>query len=340
MNWQSGLSSARWNRHFNFQLSVFDFSSLSPADKLKIRRATKRLHWFFQIAMIVALAAIPFERDLRGIIGQTFAQLRLIDVSGAVQDAFTQFYFERQRELVAFIPPTDPAARSAWARSVVEHIDQPAAVFLQQGGRIDWFSVPAVCREELPRVESLLRNPADSLWRKNRPDTLGAMLIRRAYIERDSAHSTAVWQLGPLGDSLRWGNVQGGERYPLGLRAFCNRLKRGELTTQLEPAVKRLDPWLSFARNEHPPHKTTMRVSIDGDEIYRSPSLDTTAVSYVSDVRGIKREFFLGDQDERWRANLAQSRANWRSLILPLLMMLTIFTLHRWILKLTEPEGS
>jgi hypothetical protein len=311
---------------------------MDPSEKQKIRRASKRLHWFFQIAMVVALAAIPFERDLRAFLGDTFAHIRLRDVDQTLTNAVSRFYFDRQRELVAFIPPTDPAARDAWAASIGAYFGEPAAVFLQQGGRIDWFTVPANCRPNLGRVEEALRHGDDALWRKNRPDTLGAMLLRRSLFTLDSASSLLVFATGPLGDSLRWGTVECGECYEQSWRSFCGRLKRGEIMPRLEPAIQPLEPWLSFERNQMPPLAATMRISIDGEEVYRSPSLDTTAASHVEEAIGIRREYFLGYTDQQIHANLVSGHTTWRNFVLPILMMLTIFTLHRWILKLTKPE--
>jgi hypothetical protein len=313
---------------------------LDPAAKQKLRRTAKRLHWFVQIAMILALIALPFEQDLRGMLGDTYAHLRLREIDEAVSNTVGRFYFDRQRDLVAFIPPTDPAARPAWATSIGDFLGEPAAVFLQQGGTIDWFTVPAACRTNLPRVELALRSSADSLWRKNRADTLGAMSIRRTLFELDSNSSLLVWAVGPLGDSLRWGIFECGECYKQSWRTFCQRLTRATAMPLLEPASAPLEPWLCFERNQHPPRNASTRISIDGELLYQSPSLDTTAAAHVEEAVGIRREYFLGYTDQQIRANLAATRFTWRSVIFPILMMLTVYTFYRWILKLTEPvEG-
>ena len=301
---------------------------LSESERRKLRRKATVVHWAAQAYVLALILLTIFGVQA---IGENYAQARLASTSLAMMDAFNAFSETRLRELPAYLPPADSAARGAWAVRIQEGLGQSAAVFLQNGARLTWLSRPAHLAPALPQAERALRpQPGDTL--RGRVDTLGAMLVGSYSLEREPLDSTAsvLWVVGPIGDSLRWGVALS---WFDGWQAFFKDLDRVPAPTA--HAVTRLVRHLVQADGGHFSYRTGVRAKLDGKQIYASPGLDTARPGFHSDLRRLQIDYYLSRADLLY-GSFSGSPLRWSRVLAYALFMLLFYLHYRWIRRLTD----
>ncbi len=302
---------------------------MTESERQKLRRKAGIVHWAAQGYLFLLILYTIFGMR---VISENYAQARLGATSMAVMDAFSAFNETRQRELPAFRPPADAAARTAWAMRVQEQLGQSAAVFLQRGTDIQWLSHPASLAPALPQaLRALTPHAGDSL--QGRVDTLGAMVIETVGLKREADDSTAsqLWVVSRMGDTLRWGVVLS---WFDAWQAFFKDLDRAPALP--DRAVTRLVRHLVQAEQGRFSYRTAVLARLDGKQIYASPGLNTSRPSFHSDLRRLQINYYLSRAD-LYYGNFNGSPLRWSRVLAYAVFMLLFYSHYRWVRRLTAP---
>jgi len=306
--------------------------------KLRIRRRARAVHLVAQGLIVIAIILALLNSFVSGELGRLFRVRQLGNAVLGLMDAFQSFSDQRIRDLAAFVPPADPAARSAWALRIHEHMQQPVAVFLKDGSQIEWPLKPERFFKAAALVPRLFEpDLPDSL--RGKSDTLGTMELRHLYLVPKRSLDDNLWIVGPVGDNLRWGVVF--TKWDT-WNVFLAGLNRAKLQTELEPAaaaVKHIVD-VSGSGDENNPHPK-LRVSSGGRELFRSHRLDTTFAADTAHLGPLAMEVYLS-RYEQAVSNALVHRAFplWQQLVVLIALMVLCFTMWRWIVRLTEPGAS
>ena len=302
---------------------------MTERERQTLRRKAAIVHWTAQGYLLLLILVTVF--GMRAIF-KNYAQARLAATSLAVMDAFSAYNDTRLRELPAFLPPADPAARAAWAVRVQESLGQSAAVFLKNGADLTWLSRPAPLVPALPQaLRALQPHVGDTLH--GRIDTLGAMVVETYGLAGEHGDSTAsqLWVVGPVGDSLRWGVVLS---WFDAWQAFFKDLDRAPAPPA--HAVTRLVRHLVQAEQGRFSYRTAVLVKLDGKQIYASPGLNTARPAFHSDLRRLQIDYYLSRAD-LYYGNFNGSPLRWSRVLTYAVFMLLFFLHYRWVRRLTAP---
>jgi hypothetical protein len=302
--------------------------------KLRIRKRARAVHLVAQGLIVIAVVLAVLNSFVSGELGRLFQTRQLGNAVLGLMDAFQSFSDDRIRDLAAFVPPTDPAARTAWAMRIHEYMQQPVAVFLKDGSHIEWPLKPERFAKSAALVPRLFDpDLPDSL--RGGMDTLGAMEIRHLYLVPRRSLDDNVWIVGPLGDSLRWGIVF--TKWDT-WNVFFAGLNRAKLQTELEPAAAATKHIVdvSGSGDENNPYPK-LRVLNGGREIFRSNRLDASFAADTAHLGPLELEVYLS-RYEQAVSNALVHRVFplWQQLLVLVGISALCFTLWRWIAKLTE----
>lgn len=303
--------------------------------KLRIRKRARIAHLFAQGLSVVAIILTVMNGFVSSHLGQLFSAQQIENARQGLISAFWNYSDSRVYDLAAFIPPTDPAARPAWAAQIQAHLEQPVAVFLKNGAAWEWFQTSERFSDAIRVVPRLFEtNPPDSL--RGKTDTLGAMEFRRHHLVPKHSLDENAWIAGPLNDSLRWGIVF--SKWDT-WNAFFAGLERAKLRPHLEPAADAMKHVIDVggSGDDNNPYPK-LRVISGEREIFRSHRLDTMFQSDLTRLGTLKMELYLSRHDQAI-ANVLQHRAVpvGQQLLVIAAVMVLLFVFWRWIVRLTQP---
>jgi hypothetical protein len=287
------------------------------------------------IALALIFVGVIVFRHLQGRIAENASRTTLARESSVLTREFLRFEFSRGRDLIPFVPPSDPAQRPMWAKRIEENLLQPAAICIVNGSAPIWVSKPRVFGRTADSVQWLLISPRD-MRRRASIDVYGEMEVQRASFQPDSTDNHSFWLVGKVGDSLRWGIVISSNDTWL---SFFKRLE-GSYAEEAEvgsPAWALQD---MFALPRSPTRRWNMglRAFLDDSLIFASGGLDTTGLQYTYDFNGRKAECYQSSMQKSHARWMAMRYVFWPMLLFPIVLFFPFYRFYRQIRSLTEPD--
>jgi hypothetical protein len=305
---------------------------MDDRSKLKLRRTARIMHWVALGLLVIVLGAGIASKLLEPWFVRVYFDRPLMQASGAVVDALSDFYFARRNDLPEYLPPSNPDAMLFWAKKIQEHLGQPAAVFVREGTAMTWLDVPDKLQAAVDQMPRLFR-PNVSKDDRGVVDTLGAFERRRVNLSVDSVNFM-VWIVGPLNDSLRWGAILiFDDTWP----PFFAELKRGERAPLLSSTAQRVNALVQVENNlkDHTT-RTGLRALRNDSLLYATPSVDTTNHSYTVKLSdGVRLIYYLSDEDQGAMTYFVRHGVRWQNLVMLLMLAVIVHLNWRWIRKLT-----
>lgn len=317
--------------------------------KARIRNTARIVIIIGDLLLFASLAALLIRAVFTAAAPDVYTSNALQNSNYALHRAFWDFLDNRPRELAAFIPPDRPDDLQQWADGIARHMRQPAAVFLRDNGDVRWFLRPPSLERQTALLEAKLAR-YDTARSRGLADTLGQVVIRfvPAGMEgaRDYENIRYGYALRRLDGGAQWGVMfDQAEAWRPFLAPLVAVSERDPASADLpDPLAERLRSTITVGKPRVEPPldfftlASTLRVFLDGDELFRSPGLDTTQPSLVDTMERARLEFYLSKQD-RLFTELAYAKT-WSWVRFGVIVVLLIVLHLNWLLikRLTAPE--
>lgn len=176
--------------------------------KRRIRRISIPLFWivevFLFLSLVVALYVKYYEEELpEAMIGAQAIQ-ELVMADEVLLNTQSRVSFQKEENLMRFLPPQDKTDLSQWAAQIKEHMDIECAVFLYDGKVMRWPVVPSQFQGRVAFVDSLVRTRVVN-------DTTGKIKLLGNFemltIYGGKGELPRAVAVGPVDSELRWGII-------------------------------------------------------------------------------------------------------------------------------------
>jgi hypothetical protein len=304
--------------------------------KAKIRKRARALITAADLLVLVSIVANVLWFFFAGVIRDSYSALTLGDSHYGLKRAFWDYSDQKAQEVGCFLPPERASEYPEWAERIHEHMGQPIAVFVRDERGTQWpFKSPEMARFTGRYEEKLATLDTARGW-----DTLGDIVWRYSGIvdkvDSLSCYGYLFWRVG---EKRKWGVLY--QRADAWV-PFFERLKMAETDTTFrhtDRLVDRVSTFLMVRPPRHWPPQPMLRASLDGNEVYRSPGLDTTMVSEVDSCDAVRLELYMTHVDKMYERLADRSRFPWFRIGILVIVMLVFHVCWRWIKKLTAPAA-
>lgn len=305
---------------------------MTEPDRRRLRRHARIMHGIVQLflfgALCYSLIAAVWLRES----GNLFRDWALSSKNLKLFEVVLRIGQEKVTDLMAFPPPVRAELRPAWAQRVRTHMGFPVAVFAADRDSLYWATVPEYFLPLTALVPAKLQS--DSAVRL---DTLGSLIIRKAFVRSETAEASLICYK-PLHGGASWGVLL---RYIDGVPALFENLARAMPAYMLDrggellAADFQLAPLTGAFRQQ-----TGLRAFRDGDLLFATPDVDTTALRRDDVLGDVRIEYYLSDWDQGWAALIEGTGIAWALVVVFAGLMYIIFRFHRWVRKLTASSPS
>ena len=305
--------------------------------KSKIRKRAKVLITAADLVVLAYLVYSVVFWVVRFQAPSVYMDVKLVNVQSALLTTFIDYLLERERDVGCFLPPDCACDDSLWAERIHQHMQQPVAVFIRECGQTRWPLKPA----ELTLSEDSLAVKLATLDTARGHDTLGAIVRKycgyNIKVDSLARHGRAFWRVG---DHRKWGiYFRPSDVWP----AFFKALRTAEVDkpgSHPDPVATRVGTFLNIYPVKRRSPEPTLRAFYWGEEIYRSPMLDTTMTeARIDTFENVRLEYYGSVVDRVYDELIRQARVPWFKLLILVMVMAVFHACWLWIKKLTAPTA-
>jgi hypothetical protein len=273
-------------------------------------------------------------------VADAYANSVLTNASYALKRAYWDFCDQQQRDLAAFQPPKGGAPLEPWARSIRNYLNLPVAVFVRDGGRMQWLLNDPAFDSQAELLDTKLI-PFDTSRRlRESGDELGSVYMWRAFTGSDRFDSALCESFiyRSSDEDRLWGVMMRHGDFWRGL--FARFTQAGDsLSSSLDPWVERLSTSLQVHRPATAELRdwslaTTVRASLDGREIYRSDGLEITHPSRQDSLEGARLEFHLSHQDMLYLQLVRPTLSTYLRIVMLGIVLVALYLCWLWTKRL------
>jgi hypothetical protein len=319
-------------------LKVGDFAErhfvMNDEEKLQIRkRATRR---FIRTVIGMTLLGALFLWAGYGIraLHRNEQKVVLIQRSRLFFDESMRFWAERGEQLVAYPPPENSAQRPAWAALVDADYGHPVDVFVKSGTQITWVTRPSVAgvADSVEDFAGSRFSPAQHPFR-----ILGMKQIWHRSIHVNAGRQD-MWLVNDAVSENGWGVVYDSREDWYGFIKSLN-IPYGTAPEFGGPA------WMLHGTFDLPPSGSRkyligVRAWMNDSLLFESPDLDTTTISYVTDLNdGRRLEYYAPPRDVARITDRVLVRQAWFMALYAILLLWPFYRWYHTVRKLTEADA-
>jgi hypothetical protein len=305
--------------------------------KAKIRKRAASRFWISVIGLLPIAACGVFFFVLAFSHAMTNTQCDLWNTETTLTKAFWQLR-DRQQDLIAFEPPLENANEQVWADQIERHLGFSPAIFILKGAELRWLRKPDQLAKGIRHFTELLSDLNVVTWERGERDTVGVFVKAHKYVH-EGGFDGWLLMVERAGDNRRWGIVGSysdvwralfaqlsiPRKDIWGGRNFAYQLKGDIALPSSDMAGARL---------------TKIRAVLDGQEIFASPGLDTTAFSVQSILIPGWPQVTCYSSGHSDREETVKDTTTFLSVVLILFPLVIIAAIYRWyrdVRRLTEP---